>query len=82
VFVLYICEFSFFLSNTTKTSKEADMSRRNRVRLNGDYISNSTLNIPNYEATPNTNIINIIREDSYIIYTTFFNQDNSQKIEI
>jgi hypothetical protein len=42
-------------------------SRRNNVSLNKDYISNYTLNIPTYDPTPNINIINNIREDSYIV---------------
>jgi hypothetical protein len=60
----------------------SDEGRRNGVGLNKDYISNNTLNIPNYDRTPSVNVMNNIREDSYVVYTTFSNQDNSQKTEI
>jgi hypothetical protein len=53
-------------------------SRRNSVSLNKGYISNNTLHIPNYDPTPNISIINNLRDDSYIVHTTFSNQDNNQ----
>jgi hypothetical protein len=46
-------------------TQTSDGSRRNSVGSNEDYKSISTLNIPNQR------IINNIREDSYMVYTTF-----------
>jgi hypothetical protein len=64
-----------------KLTATSDESRHNSVSLNKDYISNNTLNIHNYDPTPNINIINNIREDSFIIHTTSSNEGNSQKTE-
>jgi hypothetical protein len=66
---LYGSVYCFFLS----WYSTSDESRRNSVSLNKDYIPNNTLNIPNYDRTPNINIINTIREDSCIMYTTLSN---------
>jgi hypothetical protein len=71
---------SYFVKTIfTKLTAISDESRHNSISLNKDYISNKTLNIPNYYPTPNINIITNIIEDSYITYTSSSNQDQPQK---
>jgi hypothetical protein len=57
-------------------------SRHNSVSLNKGYISSNTLDIHNYDTTPDINIINNTREDRYIVYTTLSNQDNTRNRNI